>query len=174
MATTKQRDAARQNIKKAQAAWRGMTHRQHALAQPEGRARARPGSVGTGEYYRVVVRPEQDFTSFRTQDVGKPGGIERIAGRRSSGSWATQAWLISKAKAHAWDGTLLPDDDEARDLFKQLREQPVHVKGDIYRAKDRRNVPEAEKPTLPQRQARSANIKKAQAAWRAMHTHAAA
>ena len=46
MATEKQRQAARKNIKKAQATWKDMSAPEHARAQPEGRARKKPGSTG--------------------------------------------------------------------------------------------------------------------------------
>lgn len=164
MATIKQSNAARENIKKAQAVWQGMSHRQRALSQPEGSKRAKPGSKSTGDYYRVIVRPEEEFVSFRTQDVGKPGGLQRVAGHRSSGSWATQAWLIGKDKAHKEGSTLAPDDNEAKELLDSLRSSPVHVKGDIFKAKDRRNIPEVDKPTQAQQTAQKENIKKAQAA----------
>jgi len=36
MATSKQRTAAKRNIRKAQAAWRSMSRTAHARAQPEG------------------------------------------------------------------------------------------------------------------------------------------
>jgi hypothetical protein len=169
MATERQRAAARRNIRKAQAVWQGMTGRQHALAQPEGRRRARPGSKGGGAYYHIVVRPKHLFTSFRYQDVGEKGHLQRLSGHRSSGSWSTHAWLIAKEDAHiAEDGRLVPDSDDARELLKTLASPPQHEKGDIFTAKDRRNVPEDEKPTVAQRRAQSANIKKAQAARRAM------
>src|SRR5438128_1668597 len=100
MATEKQREAARKNIRKAQAAWKAMSHRQRAQAQPEGRARKKPGTGGTGDYYHVGVRPRKGFVMFRTQDVGEPGHIERVAGKRQSGSWDTVKWLISKEDAH--------------------------------------------------------------------------
>ena len=45
-----------------------------------------------------------------------------------------------------------------------LGSEPKHVKGDVFKAKDRPNVPEREKPTTAQQKARSTNIKKAQAA----------
>ena len=41
MATQKQKEAAKNNIKKAQAKWQAMSPREHAKAQPEGRARAK-------------------------------------------------------------------------------------------------------------------------------------
>jgi len=86
MATEKQRDAARRNIRKARAAWQSMSHEQRARAQPQGREREKPGVTGEGEYYRVTVHPKEDFVTFRTQDIGGPGHIERVAGKRSSGS----------------------------------------------------------------------------------------
>jgi hypothetical protein len=49
-----------------------------------------------------------------------------------------------------------------------LGSEPMFLKGDMFKAKPRPNVPEREKPTLAQRRARAANIKKAQAA---RHTH---
>jgi len=166
MATEKQREAARKNIKKAQAAWKSMTARQHSLAQPEGRGRAKPGSTGQGDFYRIVVRPKEQFTSFRNQDVGDPGHLERVAGHRSSGSWATQAWLVSKEDAHIKGDTLVADHPDVQDLLDTLGSKPKHIKGDIFEAKDRPNVPEADKPTTAQKRAQSENIKKAQAARR--------
>lgn len=163
MATTKQREAARANIKKAQATWRNMTPRQRAIAQPQGRRRARPGAGG-GMYYRIVVRPKAQFVTFRYHDIGEKGHLQRLAGKRSSGSWGTQAWLVSKEDAHVVGDMLIPDTQDARDLFARLGSEPKHTRGDVFQAKDRRNVPEREKPTEAQQRARAANIKKAQAA----------
>ena len=36
-----------------------MSPTEHARAQPEGRARAKPGTKGEGKYYRIVVRPKE-------------------------------------------------------------------------------------------------------------------
>ncbi|MCI0461512.1 MAG: hypothetical protein L0Z62_31560 [Gemmataceae bacterium] len=170
MATMKQREAARRNIQKAQAAWQSMSRQQHAQAQPEGRARQKPGTGGEGDYYHVTVRPREDFVTFRTQDVGEPGHVQRVAGKRSSGSWSTQKWLISKEDAHVEDGKLIPDTAGAKDVLAKLGSKPVHVKGDIFEATPRPNVPEREKPTPAQQRARRANIQKAQAARRARST----
>ena len=159
MVSEKQRAAARENIKKAQAKWQSMTKREHSMAQPEGRKRSKPGATGEGEYFRIVVRPKEQFVSFRNQDVGEPGGLERISGRRSSGSWATQAWLISKQHAHLEGTTLVADSDDAKNLLKTLGSTPLHEKGDIFTAKDRRNVAEKDKPTAAQQKARQENIK---------------
>ncbi len=128
------------------------------------KTRAKPGTKGTGDYYRVEVRPKSQFKSFRVQDVGDPGGLERLAGHRSSGSWATHAWLISKDKAHVQDDKLVADDKDAKKLLASLGSEPIHVKGDIFKAKDRKNVAEKDKPTAAQKRAQAVNIKKAQAA----------
>ena len=164
MATAKQRQTARKNIKKAQTVWRGMSSREHSRAQPEGRGRAKPGATGKGEYYHIEVRPKREFTTFRTQDVGERGGIQRVAGKRGSGSWDTQKWLISKDDAHVVAGRLVPDTKEAREVLKNLGAKPTHVSGDRFKAAPRPNVPEKKKPTPAQKRARLANIKKAQAA----------
>src|SRR5439155_13610719 len=132
MTTQRQRTAARQNIRKAQAVWQSMSHGQHARAQPEGRGRKKPGTTSEGNYYRVVVRPKDEFTTFRTQDVGGPGHIERVAGKRPSGSWDAQAWLVSKRDAHVQGGKLIPDSQGAKELFEELSSEPVHVKGDVF------------------------------------------
>src|SRR5437899_8221327 len=108
MATQKQREAARQNIRKAQSAWKAMSHEQHARAQPEGRGRKKPGTGGEGAYYHVGVRPKEDFVTFRPQDVGEPGHVQRVAGKRQSGSWGTVKWLISKEDGHIEGGKLVP------------------------------------------------------------------
>jgi hypothetical protein len=164
MATEKQREAARRNVKKAQAAWQAMSHAQHARSQPQGRGRKKPGTKGEGEFYRIQVRPKEEFVTFRTQDVGSPGHVERLAGKRESGSWDTQAWLISKQDAHMEGDKLVPDTADARDLLAKLGSEPKHVKGDVFEAKDRPDIPESEKPTGAQQRARMRNIKKAQAA----------
>ncbi|HZS08750.1 MAG TPA: hypothetical protein VFD58_28200 [Blastocatellia bacterium] len=164
MATAKQKEAARKNIKKAQAAWQSMSSREHSRAQPEGRGRARPGSTGEGEFYHVEVRPKSQFVTFRTQDVGEKGGIERVVGKRPGGSWDDQKWLIARDQAHVEGDRLVPDTKGAREVLEALGSTPVHVRGDRFKAKPRPNVPEREKPTPAQRRAQQSNIKKAQSA----------
>ena len=164
MATLKQKKAAKKNIKKAQAKWKSMTHRQHALAQPEGRARQKPGTTGKGNFFRIEVRPKSEFKTFRIQDVGRKGGLERLAGKRSSGSWDTVAWLVSKEDAKIKNRELIIKDSKAKSVLKNLRGPILRVKGDIFRAYPRANVPENAKPTLAMRKSQKANIKKAQQA----------
>ncbi len=166
MATARQSAAARKNIRKASARWKSMTPRQRALAQPQGRSRRRPGSTGKGKYYRIAVRPKSGFVSFRTQDVGRPGHIQRVAGRRASGSWGTVTWLIGKEEAHLERGRLVADTPSARKILRQLGSAPVRVGGDRFKATDRPNVPERAKPTPAKKRARQRNIKKAQGSRR--------
>lgn len=128
------------------------------------KTRREPGSGGEGDYYHVEVRPGEDFVTFRTQDVGDPGHVQRVAGKRQSGSWATVKWLIGKEDAHVSGDTLVGDTTDAKDVIKKLGSKPVHKEGDIFEASPRRNVPERSKPTGAQKKARSQNIKKAQSA----------
>jgi hypothetical protein len=166
MATARQIAAARKNIRKALARWKSMTPRQRARAQPQGRTRLRPGSTGKGKYYRIAVRPKSEFVSFRTQDVGRPGHIQRVAGRRASGSWGTVTWLIGKEDAHLERGRLVADTPSARKILRQLGSAPLRLTGDRFKATDRPNVRERSKPTPAQKRARQRNIKKAQASRR--------
>ena len=157
MATEKQRhyspgalrEAAKKDIRKAQ-----------------GRGREKPGGGGKGNYYHVELRDGGEFETFRTQDVGDEGHLQRVAGKRSSGSWATVKWLIGKEDAHVEDGKLVGDTKETRDLIKELGAKPMHVRGDRFEARPRRNVPERSKPTTAQQRARKQNIKKAQSTRR--------
>lgn len=164
MATVKQKSAAKRNIVKAQKKWKSMTSRQKAIAQPEGRKRAKPGSKGEGNFFRITIRDKNQFTSFMTDDVGHKGGIERIAGHRASGSWDTQAWLISKDRATKTGNTLKAKDEDVQNVLNQLGSKPKLVKGDIFEAKPEPNIPEKNKPTIKQRKAWKENIKKAQEA----------
>lgn len=143
---------------------RQMSSRARATNQPEGRGRAKPGATGRGEYYHIEVRPSSEFTAFRTQDVGDKGGIERVAGKRSSGSWDTQKWLISKSHAHVEDERIVADTSDAKEVLRDLGSKPRHVLGDRFKASPRPDVPEREKPTVAQRRARRQTIRKAQAA----------
>ena len=141
-----------------------MPSRKQIRSKSEGRRRRPPGAGG-GRFYRVEIRPKSEFVAFRTQDVGQEGNLERIAGKRKSGSWDTATWLIEKKAAHMNDkGQLVIDDPRARTALKQIRGQIVHKKGDVFAAKPRRDVPEKDKPTGAQRRAQRVNIKKAQKA----------
>ena len=130
------------------------------------RRRAKPGARGTGGFFHIQVRPKSDFVSFRNQDVGGRGGIERIAGRLANGSWDTQKWLIGKTQAHIDGKRLVADSMAAEKVLAQLGSVPRHLVGDRFIAKPRRDIPEGAKPTPAMRRAQAANIKKAQASLR--------
>jgi hypothetical protein len=100
-----------------------------------GKKREKPGASGEGQYYHVEIQPAGPFTSFRTQDVGEKGGIQRVAGQRADGSWETQKWLISKELAHVEQGRLIPDHEDAQEVLDDLGSAPVHIEGDRFRAK---------------------------------------
>ena len=128
--------------------------------------RAKPGTRSTGRYFHIAVRPAREFVRFRVQDIGRRGGVQRLAGQRANGSWDTQKWLIEKTDAHIENDQLVADTAEARKVIASLGATPVRVAGDRFRAKPRRDIPEAEKPTPAMRRAQMKNIKKAQAAVR--------
>src|SRR5512139_85042 len=99
-----------------------------------GTSRKAPGSGGRGQYYHVELRPNEDFATFRTQDVGDPGHLQRVAGKREGGGWATVKWLIAKEDAHMEGNTLVGDTQEVKDLLKRLRSKPVRMSGDRFQA----------------------------------------
>lgn len=99
--------------------------------------RKAPGSSGQGEYYHIELRPDDDFVTYRTQDVGDPGHIQRVAGKREGGSWATVKWLIAKEDAHVEGDRLVGDTSDAKDVLKSLRSRATHKTGDRFEAKVR-------------------------------------
>lgn len=117
------------------------TSRKNSSSKTKGKKTTRrsPGSSGQGQYYHIELRRGEDFETFRTQDVGDPGHIQRVAGKREGGSWATVKWLIEKGDAHVEDGRLVGDTQDAKDLLRRLRSRPVHLSGDRFEAKPRRS-----------------------------------
>jgi len=115
--------------------------------EKKSRGRKKPGDTGEGKYYHVEVRPKDGFTAFRTQDVGDPGHLQRVAGKGESGSWTTVKWLISREDAHVEEGKLVPDTSDARELIGKLGSQPVHGNGDRFKARPQRNTSKRSRPT---------------------------
>jgi hypothetical protein len=167
MPTTRKQTSTRKNSRAASSS-RGHSNssRKSTSSQAKGRSRAKPGERSSGSYFHIEVRPRRQFKTFRTQDVGKPGGIQRVAGRRSSGSWDTQKWLISKDMAHAARGKLVADSRDARKVLDDLGSAVTHVTGDRYKAGPRRSASGNGKPTLAQARARRSNTRKPQRARR--------
>src|SRR5258707_7318223 len=112
MATATQKQAGKSTMRKAQ-----------RLPSRPGfgrRGRAKPGTRGGGQFFRIEVAPARRFVAFRYHDVGKKGGVERIAGQRQDGTWETAGWLISKTMAHVERGRLVPGTKAARKSFAPL------------------------------------------------------
>lgn len=156
MATSRRRKAVRKSIRKARPRRRAMRKRRPS------RGRLRPGTGGGGQYYRIEVRPYGKFVIYRLQNLGRPGHTKRLAGRTAKGHWNTKSWLIRKSDAHVKAGKLVIDAARTKTVLRGIRGPIRHVKGDVFAAKPRRNVPEREKPTPAQRRAYGKNIKKAQ------------
>ena len=127
--TTKARRKAaarRKNTARSKTAARSRTARR---AQPKARRRA---ASGRGKFFHIELRPKSDFTEFRTHDVGRKGGIERVAGRRAGGSWSTQKWLIAKNQAHIEGDSLVGDTADARQVLSLLGSHPKRIRADRF------------------------------------------
>ena len=121
------------------------------------RPRKAPGSTGKGDYYHIQVRSRTGYVAFRTQDVGAPGHIQRVAGKTAAGSWSTVKWLIGKTDAHMEGERLVPTTRAARSVLEELDSEPVHLRGDLFKARVRPTIPEGEKPAPAQKRARGKN-----------------
>src|SRR5258705_1496899 len=157
MASARKRQAAKRNIGKPERGGRGTSSR--ARAQPAGRGRAKPGTRGGGRFYRVEVAPARRFIAFRYHDVGKKGGVERIAGQRADRTWDTAGWLISKDLAHVDRGRLVPDTADARKGLSALGVTPHHVIGDRFQVKVLRERDRGTKLKPARRRAKQGNIR---------------
>ena len=104
-ANCQEKHPVKRSIRKAQRGRRVTSSR--ARAQPAGRGRAEPGARGGGRFFHIEVAPGRRFIAFRYHDVGKKGGVERIAGQRPDRTWATAGWLIGKDLAHLERGRLV-------------------------------------------------------------------
>lgn len=103
--------------------------------------RKSPGTGGTGKFYRIVVRPKYEFKTFRMQDVGAKGHLERLAGHRPSGSWDTVSWLISKEDAKKNGSKLNITNAKVKaSLGKAISGPITHIKGDIFHASPKKAV----------------------------------
>jgi hypothetical protein len=140
-----------------------------ATKKKTAKRRAKPGTTGKGKFYRIELRPKGQFKTFRVQDVGEKGGLERLAGKRPGpgGTWDTVTWLVSKDDAYIDAHGHLKIKGKAKSVLKQIKGKIVHVKADIFRAHEK-NVREIDKPTPAMKRAQKANIKKAQRAKKRM------
>ena|SRR5688572_27173185 len=122
------------------------TRQKNSRSLVEGKTRKKPGSTGKGDYYHVEIAPKRGFITFRTQDVGKRGHLQRVAGKKETGKWETVKWLIGKEDAHVRGKKLIPDTKAAKNLIEELGVQPVQVSGDRFTAKAKQGNSAKKKP----------------------------
>jgi hypothetical protein len=127
---------------------------QQAAGAPS-RARAAAADFSVSRWRRGGRR----FIAFRYHDVGKKGGVERVAGQRPDRTWDTAGWLLSKDLAHVERGRLVPDTVDARKVLSALGATPRHVGGDRFQAKDRPNLSERAKANPTKRRGPQRNIR---------------
>lgn len=48
-----------------------------------------------GNTLRIIIESPDKYTSFRTQDIGKPGRLSRIAGYSERTGWETQSFRLN-------------------------------------------------------------------------------
>lgn len=120
---------------------------QHSHWHPSA-SRERPKAVARNKkddkkeqtgYFRIRVRPAENFVTFRMQQIGNPGYIQRVAGQRKSGNWDTQTWLIPKKDARV-EGNKLVIDSEI--VLGAIKGAITRVKGDMFRARPKPKSPE--------------------------------
>ena len=110
------------------------------------------------------MAPGRRFIAFRYHDVGKKGGVERVASQRPDRTWDTAGWLLSKDLAHVERGRLVPDTVDARKVLSALGATPRHVGGDRFQAKDR---PQASRSRAQHSQRRGGERESALITWSA-------
>ncbi len=90
-----------------------------------------------GKFYRIFVRPKEQFDSFRVRELDEKGHLECLLGKRSGSSrFHPVAWLVLKQDAHvAHNGRLIIDHPRTRSVLKQLEVPIIHYEGDFFSAK---------------------------------------
>lgn len=88
--------------------------------------------TGEGKFFYIEILHSQEYKRFRIQNVSEKTGIERVRGQRANGLWETIKWIISKEIAHAEDGKLVADSEEAQELFDKIGIVPQHIEGNRY------------------------------------------
>ncbi len=100
--------------------------------------RKAPGESGRGKYYHVTIRPKGRFSKFRAHDVGRKGGLIRVAGYNKKVGWDTQKWLIEKRMAKVKDSVLIGTHPHSKRLLSSLPGKEKRIKGDIFKGKPQR------------------------------------
>jgi hypothetical protein len=128
-----------ENFQEAREAWACRNRAEQVPPPAEGPGQAAPLPGDGYEYYRIILRPNDDFETFRYQDIGRPGHIQRLSGKHLGGYWDDQAWLISKGDAHLAGDTLVADTTEARHVLEAFSPL-VHVGGNIFKGRPRQDM----------------------------------
>lgn len=130
-----------------------------ASPRPKSTVRRRAtASVKPRGFFHIEVQPKEAFVEFKTQDIGRDGGIERVAGKRPGGAWSTQEWLIAKDQAHVERGTLIGDTVDARRVLTMLGSEPRHIKADRFTIHGHTGMPADASLTLAPRRAGLGNV----------------
>lgn len=91
-----------------------------------------------GKYYRIEVRPKEEFDLFRVRDIetDKSGHLECLLGRhKRSSRFIPVAWLVPKEDAHlSENGRLVIDRPGTRKVLKQIKVPIIHREGDFFHA----------------------------------------
>lgn len=70
-----------------------------------------------GQQLRIRLLNPKLFTKFRTQDVGKKGRLQRVAGYSKSLGWKTQSWRLN-----------LKDYKNIDEIIKQIKKLRINNK----------------------------------------------
>jgi hypothetical protein len=89
----------------------------HITAQQHDRARNM--SDWAKDYYRIKVRPKNQFSIFRIEHLSENDSIQ-ITGKLADGSWGTQQWLINKGDVRLENGKLVADDERIQDAINHM------------------------------------------------------
>lgn len=135
---------------------RAKTAKAKPRSKPQAR-RAKASAKRRGSFH-IEVQPKEAFVEFKTQDIGRDGGIERIAGKRAGGAWSTQEWVIAKDQAHVERGMLIGDTVDARRVLTMLGAEPRHIKADRFTIHGHTGMPADVSPTLAPRRAGLGNV----------------
>jgi hypothetical protein len=81
--------------------------------------RARSMIEWAKDYYRIKVRPKNQFSTFRIEHLTENDSIQ-ITGRLADGSWGTQQWLINKGDVRLEKGKLVADDERIQNAIDHM------------------------------------------------------
>ena len=90
------------------------------------------GISGEGDYYHIALRPAEQFTVFRTQDMGRDGQSLRVSAKKPGAGWVTQKWLVRKIDAHVEGNYLVADDPKVKRILTKLGGMPRRIEGDRF------------------------------------------